>query len=86
VDGDDSALEAEGTRLGSRALFFQSVTALASNILLPFFVRDDQGKQRDGPSFFEVKTRSILDKFKVHLTTLWAASHLLFFLCMEATW
>ncbi|EIN14438.1 hypothetical protein PUNSTDRAFT_117932 [Punctularia strigosozonata HHB-11173 SS5] len=87
ANGDHSAVEAAGTRLGSRALFFHSVTALAANIVLPFFVVDNQDKGRSTAlSLFESKTGKLFDKFKVHLATLWAASHLLFFLCMEGTW
>ncbi|KAK0205153.1 major facilitator superfamily domain-containing protein [Desarmillaria ectypa] len=35
---DADALEAESTRLGSRALFFSSILALSVNVILPFFV------------------------------------------------
>ncbi|KAK0236313.1 sucrose transporter [Armillaria nabsnona] len=35
---DTDALEAESTRLGSRALFFSSILALSTNVLLPFFI------------------------------------------------
>lgn len=35
---DTDALEAESTRLGSRALFFSSILALSANVLLPFFI------------------------------------------------
>ncbi|PBL03151.1 MFS general substrate transporter [Armillaria gallica] len=35
---DTDTLEAESTRLGSRALFFSSILALSTNVLLPFFI------------------------------------------------
>ncbi|KAK0194177.1 sucrose transporter [Armillaria mellea] len=74
---DTDALEAESTRLGSRALFFSSILALSANVLLPFFI---------------IKTRrkswaswSIPDAIKVHLASLWAVSHAVFAGCMLAT-
>jgi hypothetical protein len=87
-------LEAEATRLGSRALLFNSLLALAANVALPYFVKGAAKKggrntmirpstpRRRGPWW----TLGLdLEKFQVHLASLWAASHLIFALCMGAT-
>ncbi|KAJ7701716.1 major facilitator superfamily domain-containing protein [Mycena metata] len=63
----------EGTRLGSRALFFSAILALLTNLVLPAFASTSSSKS--------VKT-SIP---KLPLPTTWALSHLLFGTCMLAT-
>ncbi|KAJ7179784.1 major facilitator superfamily domain-containing protein [Mycena filopes] len=63
----------EGTRLGSRALFFSAVLALLTNLVLPAFT--------SSTSLTTVKTFVP----KVPLPTIWAFSHLLFGTCMLAT-
>ncbi|KAJ7026184.1 major facilitator superfamily domain-containing protein [Mycena alexandri] len=64
----------EGTRLGSRALFFSAILALLTNLVLPAFASTSSSKS-------SVKT-SIP---KLPLPTIWAFSHLLFGVCMLAT-
>ncbi|KAJ7022792.1 major facilitator superfamily domain-containing protein [Mycena alexandri] len=64
----------EGTRLGSRALFFSAILALLTNLVLPAFASTASSKS-------SMKT-SIP---KLPLPTIWAFSHLLFGVCMLAT-
>ncbi|KAI4520233.1 MFS general substrate transporter [Schizophyllum commune Loenen D] len=80
--------DAEGTRLGARALFFQGAVSLFANVVLPAFVAETASKSRNGtplpvlkkPARFVVPAR-----LKVHLATLWAASHVVFAACMLGT-
>lgn len=69
--------------IGSRALFHFGVVALIANFVLPIFVKAEgdvrSSSTTDGKA-------SLLDKLKiVHLSELWAFSHLLFAACMGAT-
>lgn len=84
----EAALE-EGTRLGSRALFYSSILSLIANVLLPFFVAEAGSRKKmqqalaaSPPSVWWVRW---FNKLKVHLASLWAASHLIFAICMLAT-
>lgn len=83
----EAAIE-EGTRLGSRAMFFSSLVTLTATILMPFFVAEAKSRQRMQAKISAAE-RSIwvqwFNKLKVHLTSLWAASHLMFAICMGAT-
>ncbi|KDQ54087.1 hypothetical protein JAAARDRAFT_410743 [Jaapia argillacea MUCL 33604] len=86
ADADDGAIErwdAEATRLGTRAMLYSAVLSLVTNFLAPLFAYDEEAeKERNGNEWFEVKSPQAC---KVHLATLWAASHLLFACCMGAT-
>lgn len=83
----EAALE-QGTRLGSRAMFYSAILSLIANVLLPFFVAESGSRKRmqqslaAAPSSIWVRW---FNKLKVHLTSLWAASHLIFAVCMVAT-
>lgn len=77
------ALEAEATRLGSRALLYSALLSLAANIALPFFV--SEARQRKPALSPLVTNGTWIERFQVHLASLWAASHLIFALCMGAT-
>ncbi|KAJ7050399.1 major facilitator superfamily domain-containing protein [Mycena amicta] len=79
-------IAAEGTRLGSRALFFSAVLSLSTNLVLPSFVRLSplESNQRNAdakPSHWI----EIPEGLKIPLSTLWAWSHLLFGMCMLGT-
>ncbi|KAF8896631.1 hypothetical protein BD779DRAFT_1727678 [Infundibulicybe gibba] len=80
-------LDAEATRLGSRALFYSSLIALFANLALPLFVseasRKGKGHRQAGDAWWE---RFVVpDGLKVHMASLWAVSHLVFAGCMFAT-
>lgn len=87
-DAGFEALDAEATRLGSRALFYSSILSLTANIVLPFFVREARSSR-----VLEERLRARAagwwrrahEAMKVHLAALWAASHLVFAVCMVAT-
>jgi solute carrier family 45 protein 1/2/4 len=76
---DDAALalDAEATRLGSRALFYSSILSLAMNLLLPFIVSEAAGKGE--------KRSAKPAWWQVHMPSLWASSHLVFAGCMFGT-
>jgi hypothetical protein len=86
-------LDAAATRLGTQALFFQALVSLSTNFLAPMFVlgaaaRPARPERGVAGGFWEVKRASALERLrppKMHLATLWALSHGLFALCMEAT-
>jgi len=85
-------LDAEATRLGSRALLFNALLALMANMVLPYFVKEaagngGQSRARRGMMGSGRRMGGWLDmeRFRVHLASLWAASHLVFALCMGAT-
>ncbi|KAL0946318.1 hypothetical protein HGRIS_012558 [Hohenbuehelia grisea] len=94
-------LDAEATRLGTRALFYSSLLSLLSNFVLPFFVSEASPGVRgtsapNGLSLSGRKGRAAIQRclmglffkitsFKIHLATLWALSHLIFALCMAGT-
>ncbi|KAF7335162.1 hypothetical protein MSAN_02349300 [Mycena sanguinolenta] len=69
-----SDLAEEGTRLGSRALFFCAMLALLTNLVLPPFTTTSSYQSM-------VKTRMP----KIPLVTVWMGGHLLFCACMLAT-
>ena len=75
-----AALSDEGTRLGTRAMLCSSILTLASTILLPFFIANSSGNTTGRP-----RTGHRRPWWKLHLASLWAASHLVFSLCMGAT-
>ncbi|EKM56768.1 uncharacterized protein PHACADRAFT_254080 [Phanerochaete carnosa HHB-10118-sp] len=83
----DAAME-EGTRLGSRAMFYNSILALTANLFMPFFVAEAKSRLRM-QNKFKMAGQSVwvrwFNKLKMHLASLWAASHLLFAICMLAT-
>ncbi|EGO26619.1 hypothetical protein SERLADRAFT_436429 [Serpula lacrymans var. lacrymans S7.9] len=77
-ENDDAALvlDAEATRLGSRALFYSSVVSLVANVILPFFVTE---AGRTSTALSPVATRGAWTRYiQVHLSSLWASSHLVF--------
>ncbi|KAI0355283.1 MFS general substrate transporter [Trametes cingulata] len=86
---DDPALDAEATRLGTRALFYSSILSLTSNILLPFFVAESARSRRLLERKLVQAHKSawvrMYERVKVSLATLWATGHLLFAVCMFAT-
>ncbi|GBE83684.1 major facilitator superfamily domain-containing protein [Sparassis latifolia] len=88
VAQDDPVLDAEAIRLGSRALFYSSILSLSCNIVLPFFV-SEAATSREMLERKLSSTKNIwaqwYHRMKVHLATLWAISHLVFAICMAAT-
>jgi solute carrier family 45, member 1/2/4 len=83
----EMALE-EGTRLGSRAMFYNAILSLIASILLPFFVAEAGSRRRMQETLVASSSNiwvSWFNKLKVHLAALWAASHFVFAVCMMAT-
>jgi len=89
---DQAVLDAEATRLGSRALFFSALLSLFVNLTLPLFVSEaagSSGSPRSGPgkygeTWWERICR-VPKSMQIHLATLWAVSHFVFAACMAAT-
>lgn len=86
---DDPILDAEATRLGTRALFYSSILSFAGNIVLPFIVAESARSRKLLERKLAKSRRNIwvrlYDRTKVHLASLWALSHFLFAICMFAT-
>ncbi|KAI6132963.1 MFS general substrate transporter [Pisolithus croceorrhizus] len=82
---DDVDVDAEATRLGSRALFYSALVALLANLVAPSFVIEDE------PAI-EINVahgsgwRWWVKVPKIRLSTLWASSHAVFAGCMWATY
>ncbi|KAF8963511.1 major facilitator superfamily domain-containing protein [Flammula alnicola] len=89
TDEEQSALDAEATRLGSRALFYSALLSLFVNLVLPAFVSEAAGHGRPGVPGFEEpwweRVCRVPRSMQIHLATLWAVSHLVFASCMLAT-
>jgi len=88
VPSDDPELNAEATRLGSRAMFYSAVLSLLANLILPFFVSEAASSRRlleRKLSATKSRWAQMYDRVKLHLATLWAVSHVLFAVCMAAT-
>ncbi|KAI8980631.1 MFS general substrate transporter [Trametes punicea] len=89
LPADDPALDAEATRLGTRALFYSSLLSLAANILLPFFVAESARSRRLLERKLVQAHKSawvrMYERIKVNLATLWATGHFIFAVCMFAT-
>ncbi|KAK1221622.1 hypothetical protein PQX77_015566 [Marasmius sp. AFHP31] len=78
-----SSLDEDSSRLGSRALFYSSLITLFFNWIIPYFVASSEPGAVEGcPSSGFLR---IPDRIKMHLSTLWALSHLVFALCMLGT-
>lgn len=80
---------AEGSRIGSRAMFYNAILSLIANIILPFFVSESGSRKRMQNAIALGVSKPwwvrLFEKMKVHLATLWAISHLVFAICMMAT-
>ncbi|KAJ3795466.1 sucrose transporter [Lentinula aff. detonsa] len=89
-----TALDNEATRIGSRALFYQSLLALSMNVVLPFFTttssslssrrRSGEERQQDSARPWW-KTPAIPEILKFRLVSLWAISQGVLASCMLAT-
>ncbi|KAG8215937.1 major facilitator superfamily domain-containing protein [Butyriboletus roseoflavus] len=77
------ALDAESTRLGSRAMFYSALVSLAANIIMPSFVVPQHAGHASRP--LQPKQKTWLERVRMHLTSLWALSHFIFAMCMAAT-
>ncbi|KAH9986289.1 major facilitator superfamily domain-containing protein [Russula vinacea] len=80
-EGNIEDIDAEGTRLGSRAQLLLSLVALATNFLAPLIIQN--GASVPGP--MHLGPPKPWWQRKVHLATLWAMSHLVFASCMFGT-
>lgn len=86
TDQQQTIIDEEATRLGSRALFYASVLSLIASLVLPVFVAEaaEHPSQNQHSSSWSRVCR-LPRGMQVHLVTLWAASQLVFAGCMFAT-
>ncbi|KIK91394.1 hypothetical protein PAXRUDRAFT_34952 [Paxillus rubicundulus Ve08.2h10] len=84
-ENDDAAiaLDTESTRLGTRALLYSASVSLVTNIILPSLVVREKAPRVS--SSLQPKRKQWLEHVRIHLTSLWAVSHLIFASCMAAT-
>lgn len=88
-EADLATLNAEATRLGSRALFYSSIVTLAGNLLLPFFI----SKRLASEPFDNLRpTRPstpaawhIPNFLRLSLASLWAVGQAVYTACMLGT-
>jgi len=87
VDLESEEVDAEATRLGTRALFWSACISLFSNFTLPFLVSQNVRSRTIRDLFQEEggALKRIARKFQISLPMLWALSHALFSLCMFST-
>ena len=87
VDLESEEVDAEATRLGTRALFWSACIGLFTNFTLPLLVPRTVKRRTIGDLFQEEggTFKRIARKFQITLPMLWALSHALFSLCMFST-
>ena len=87
VDLESEEVDAEATRLGTRALFWSACTSLFCNFVLPFLVSRTSHRRTIGDLFQDDggPLKRIVQKFRISLPMLWAVSNALFTLCMFST-
>jgi solute carrier family 45 protein 1/2/4 len=87
ADPESGEVDAEATRLGTRALFCSACISLFCNFALPFLVPRVVKRRTIGDLFQEEGgvLKRIARKFQISLPMLWALSHALFALCMFST-
>ena len=86
TDEQQTLIDDEATRLGSRALFYSALLSLIVSVVLPSFIAEAAGQapQNESSSWWQRVCR-VPRELQVHLVTMWAASHLVFAGCMFAT-
>jgi solute carrier family 45 protein 1/2/4 len=86
TDEEQLLLDAEATRLGSRALLYSSLLSLLVNITLPIFVSESSTPSvlQNKESWWDRVCR-VPNWLQIDLATLWAISHFVFAACMLAT-
>ena len=87
VDPTSEEVDAEATRLGTRALFLSSCISLFSNFALPLLVSQTPRSRTIGDLLQEDggALKRALCKFQTSLPMLWAMGQGLFALCMFST-
>ena len=86
TDEQQTLIDGEATRLGSRALLYSSLLSIIVSVTLPFFVAEAAGNppQDQNLSWWQRACR-VPRGLQVRLVTVWAVSHLVFAGCMFAT-
>jgi solute carrier family 45, member 1/2/4 len=86
TDQQQTIINDEATRLGSRALFYAALLSLITSLVLPVFVAEAAGHppQKRSSSWWRQACR-VPKGMQVHLVTMWATSQLVFAGCMFAT-
>ena len=86
TDQQQTIIDEEATRLGSRALFFAALLSLVASFVLPIFVVEaaEHPSQNQHSSWWNRVCR-LPRGMQVHLVTMWATSQLVFAGCMFAT-
>ena len=88
TDQQQTIIDEEATRLGSRALFYASLLSLIASLVLPVFVAEaaeHPSQNKHSSSWSRISSCRLPRVMQVHLVTLWAASQLVFAGCMFAT-
>lgn len=86
TDEQQTLIDAEAMRLGSRALFYSALLALTMNLVLPAFVAEAarHPSQNQSLSWWKQVCR-VPRGMQVPLIMMWATSFLVFAVCMLAT-
>ncbi|KAG8716411.1 hypothetical protein FRC11_013394 [Ceratobasidium sp. 423] len=93
----DPTLRAEGTRAGSRAMFYGALLTLGTSILLPYFVKDPDlrakgmesvslgAEDESGTGRSAVQRQRQRSKFTIGLSLCWQIAHVLFGILLLST-
>ena len=92
TDQQQTIIDEEATRLGSRALFYGALLSLISSLIMPVFVEGaghdpSQNKRPSSSSSWwnRISSCHLPKRMQVQLVTMWATSQLVFAGCMFAT-
>ena len=77
------ALDAEATRLGTRALLCNALVLFVANIIMPYFVASQHARHPASP--LQPRPKVWSERVQIPLASLCALSHFLFAFCMLAT-
>ena len=81
-----TAIDEEATRLGSRALFYAALLTLITSLVLPFFVVEaDEHPTQNSSESPRNRVCRLPRGMQVNLVTMWATGLLVFAGCMFAT-
>ena len=69
-------------------MFYNAILSLAASVIMPLLAAETKSR-RAIQNTFATAPQSVwvrwFNRLKIHLASLWAASHLLFAICMAAT-
>jgi len=81
TDEEQTFIDTEAMRIGSRALFYSAVLTFLINLVLPAFI----SKSARSLAVVDDNSWGVCKWMRIRLVTIWAVSHFVFAACMFAT-